>query len=249
MQENFARVETKYLLSLHQAAGMEMGLLRMGFRKTDYGSPRIQSLYYDTADYELIRKSLERPAYKEKLRLRAYGEPGTLTQAFVEIKKKYNGVVYKRRTGMPLEEAVGALERGEMPEETGQVGREVMWMTRRYSLRPAAVISYDRDAWFHPEMPGIRVTFDRNLMFRDWETDLNSGETGNLLLPAGERLMEIKTNGVYPLWLTGLMRETGARRTHFSKYGLAYRRYIRPRTENTEGSGETCSAVSLRRGA
>jgi len=249
MQENFARVETKYLLTLPQAAAMEMGLMRLGFGKTDFGSPRIQSLYYDTADYALIRASLERPAYKEKLRLRAYGEPGTLAQSFVEIKKKYSGVVYKRRTAMPLEEAMENLRWGRMPEEAGQVGREVRWMLRRYSLRPAAVISYDRDAWFCPEQPGVRITFDRNLYFRDWELDLNARATGIPLLSSGQKLMEIKTNGHYPLWLTQLLREAGAQRTHFSKYGLAYRRYIRPETEEMERSGAICSTVSLSRGA
>ena len=249
MEESFARVETKYLLTLHQAAAMETGLMRLGFRKTDFGSPRVQSLYYDTADHALIRTSIERPAYKEKLRLRAYGEPGALTLSFVEIKKKFNGVVYKRRTTMPLKEAMSALYWGRMPEKAGQVGREVQWMLHRYSLFPAAVISYDRDAWFCPELPGVRITFDRSLTFRNQELDLNSGEPGFSLLPNDQRLMEIKTNGVYPLWLTQLLRETGAQRTHFSKYGQAYRQYIRPQSEEAERSGTECSTVFLSRGA
>ena len=174
MAEVFARVETKYLLSAGQAEAMEEALRARGFRHSDFGSPRVQSLYYDTADYALIRASLERPAYKEKLRLRAYGEPGALTQSFVEIKKKYNGVVYKRRMSMPLKEAMNALNWGRMPEKAGQVGREVQWMMHRYDLRPAAVISYDRDAWFCPEQPGVRITFDRRLAFRDWALDLNA---------------------------------------------------------------------------
>ena len=249
MQENFARVETKYLLTLPQAAAMEMGLKRLGFAKTDFGSPRVQSLYYDTADYALIRASMERPAYKEKLRLRAYGEPGALTQSFVEIKKKYNGVVYKRRTAMPLKEAMNVLYWGRMPEKAGQVGREVEWMMHRYGLRPAAVIAYDRDAWSCQEQPGVRITFDSRLTFRDWALDLNAGEPGIPLLPAGRRLMEIKTNGFYPLWLTQLLREAGAQRIHFSKYGMAFRQYIQPRTEERERSGANCLTVSLSRGA
>ncbi len=249
MEECFARVETKYLLTMFQTAEMERGLLQLGFGKMHFGSPRVQSLYYDTTDHALIRASLERPAYKEKLRLRAYGEPGSLTQSYVEIKKKYNGVVYKRRTTMPLEEAVNALRGGRMPEETGQIGREVQWMMHRYALGPAAVISYDRDAWSCPELPEVRITLDRSLTFRDWEPDLNSREPGIALLPADQRLMEIKTNGAYPLWLTRLLRDTGARRIHFSKYGLAYRRYIQPQAEETERNGSTCSTVSLSRGA
>ncbi len=249
MEESFARVETKYLLSAAQAAAMEAGLLRRGFRRSDFGSPRVQSLYYDTEDFALIRASLERPEYKEKLRLRAYGEPGTLSASFLEIKKKYRGVVYKRRTALPLQEAVNGLLFGRLPESAGQVGREILWMNRRYDLRPASVISYDRDAWFSAEEPGVRITFDRNLAFRDWALDLNDRTPGILLIPGDQRLMEIKTGGFLPLWLAGLLRETSVRRVHFSKYGLAYQRYIRPEREQKEREDAECSAVSLSMGA
>ena len=249
MEECFARVETKYLLSLSQAAALEMGLMQHGFQRMDFGSPRVQSLYYDTADHALIRASLERPAYKEKLRLRAYGEPGGLTQSYVEIKKKYRGVVYKRRTAMPLREAMDSLFFGQLPAGAGQVGREVQWMCRRYDLRPAAIIAYDRDAWFCQEEPGLRFTFDRNLSFRDQALDLNRDVPGLPLLPADLRLMEIKTDGHAPLWLVRLLREAGIKRTHFSKYGAAYQRYIMPEKEGFERSGANCSIVSLCRGA
>ena len=187
MEESFARVETKYLLTAGQAAALEEGLLRQGFRRADFGSPRVQSLYYDTEDHALIRASLERPGYKEKLRLRAYGEPGTISMSYLEIKKKYLGVVYKRRTALPLQEAADSLASGSLPETAGQVGREILWMKRRYDLRPAAVIAYDRDAWSSEKDPGVRVTFDRNLSFRDGDPDLNSRARGLLLIPGDMR--------------------------------------------------------------
>ncbi len=249
MGESFARVETKYLLSSAQASALERGLLQRGFLRADFGSPGVQSLYYDTADFELIRTSLERPVYKEKLRLRAYGEPGTLSAAYLEIKKKYRGVVYKRRTALSLQEATDGLASGRLPEATGQVGREILWMNRRYDLRPAALISYDRDAWFSEKEPGVRITFDRNLSFRDWALDLNERTPGILLLPGNQRLMEIKTGGYLPLWLSRLLRDTDVRRTHFSKYGLAYQRYIRPQEGRKEREDSECSTVSLSMGA
>lgn len=248
MAESFARVETKYMLSLSQAAFLQEGLQRLGFSRSDFGSPKVQSLYYDTPDHFLIRTSLERPAYKEKLRLRAYGEPGHLTQSFLEIKKKYRGVVYKRRTPFPLPDAVRALACRSFPESAGQVGREALWMAERYGLVPAAVIAYDRDAWFSGDS-SVRITFDRNLSFRDWEPDLNVPAENLPLIQSDLRLMEIKTDGVYPLWLTRLLREAGAERVHFSKYGLAYRQFILPEKEGIEGSGSNCSIVSLSRGA
>ena len=249
MEESFARVETKYLLSPAQAETLERGLMQQGFSRSDFGSPRIQSLYYDTENFALIRASLERPAYKEKLRLRAYGEPGTLSASFLEIKKKYRSVVYKRRTTLTLREAMEGLAAGRLPESTGQVGREILWMNRRYGLQPASVISYDRDAWFSKKEPGVRITFDRNLSFRDWALDLNSRDPGIFLIPADQRLMEIKTGGHLPLWLVSLLREADVHRTHFSKYGLAYQRYIRPESSRKERNDEKCSPVSLLMGA
>ena len=249
MEEHFARVETKYLLTAAQAAAVERGLLRQGFRRMDFGSPRVQSLYYDTEDFALIRASLERPVYKEKLRLRAYGEPGTISGAYLEIKKKYRGVVYKRRTALLLREAMDGLTAGELPETAGQVGREILWMNRRYGLRPASVIGYDRDAWSCGAQPGVRITFDRNLTFRDWAPDLNDPAPGILLIPRDLRLMEIKTGGHLPLWLAELLQQANVRRTHFSKYGLAYQRYIRPERDRKERKDPECSTVFLPKGA
>ena len=249
MAESFARVEIKYLLTLSQAEALAEVLRERGFRPSDFGSPRVQSLYYDTPSHALIRASLERPAYKEKLRLRAYGEPEARGGGFLEIKKKYGGVVYKRRTALPLRQAMEGLAGGMLPAESGQVGREALWMTHRWGLTPAAVIAYDRDAWFCPEDSTLRVTFDRHLTFRDWALDLGVRAEGLPILPADMRLMELKVGGAYPLWLVRLLDEVGARRTHFSKYGSAYLRYIRPGKEENERSGSNCSAVSLSQGA
>lgn len=226
MEESFARVETKYMLTLPQAEAIEKGLAQRGFQWMDFGCPTVQSLYFDTPDHLLIRQSLERPSYKEKLRLRAYGGPGALTQSFVEVKKKFNGVVYKRRAALPFREAYQGLLDGRLPDRSGQVGREAVWMIRRWGLIPAAVIAYDRDAWMHPGNANVRITFDRNLSFRNWTPDLNAPARNLPLTDPAQRLMEIKTDGTYPLWLARLLWETGARRVHYSKYGLAYTRWI-----------------------
>ena len=129
------------------------------------------------------------------------------------------------------------------------MGREILWMKRRYDLRPAAVIAYDRDAWSSEKDPRVRVTFDRNLSFRDGDPDLNSRARGLLLIPGDMRLMEIKTGGVLPLWLARLLRDADVRRTHFSKYGEAYRLYIQPGRDRAERNELICSAVSLSMGA
>ena len=228
MEESFARVEIKYMLDLKQASQMEQALTERGFYRMDFGSPAVQSLYYDTVDYRLIRDSLERPMYKEKLRLRAYGVPGTQKVSFVEVKKKYDGVVYKRRVAVPLQAAYEGLNTGELPPEAGQVGREALWMVKRYPLIPRAVIAYDRDAWFSKLEPDVRITFDRNLTYRGDELELTKSGNNLPLSTPDQRLLEIKTGGVHPLWLAKLLWDIQAKRIHFSKYGSAYLQYLRP---------------------
>ncbi|MBQ9196859.1 MAG: polyphosphate polymerase domain-containing protein [Clostridia bacterium] len=229
MEESFARVEIKYMLTPEQEMIIESGLREHGFYWMDFGSPAVQSLYYDTPDYQLIRDSLERPIYKEKLRLRAYGVPGAQTTSFVEVKKKYDGVVYKRRVALPLQDAYSGLNREKLPEEAGQVGREAIWLVKRYSLIPSAVIAYDRYAWFSEKEPDIRITFDCNLAFREHDFDLTSKAENIVFTRPDQRLMEIKTGGVYPMWLVKLLWDAQARRFHYSKYGYAYQQFIQKR--------------------
>lgn len=227
----FARVEKKYILTQDQAVRIISALDEQGFQENIFGSPLIQSIYYDTPDYTLVRRSIERPNYKEKLRLRTYGNPGHGDSGFIEIKKKVNGIVYKRRTGLPLDQARATLRQGQLPDESGQIGREIEWFVHCYpGLRPAAIIAYERRAFENPEQ-GLRLTFDANVRFRDRDFDLTHPAWGVRLLKPGEILMEVKVPGAYPLWLTNLIWETGARAVHFSKYGAAYTNFIQPRLQ------------------
>ncbi|MBR1708091.1 MAG: polyphosphate polymerase domain-containing protein [Clostridia bacterium] len=229
-EESFARVETKYMLTVPQEQFIEDELQKQGFCWMDFGDPTVQSLYYDTPGYQLIRTSLDRPVYKEKLRLRAYGKPEKVTMSFIEVKKKYKGVVYKRRVAQPLETAYIGLNSGHVSEDGGQVAREAEWMVHRYALQPKAVITYDRDAWFSERWPDVRITFDRNLAFRQSDFSLTSQSPNAALTTPTQRLMEIKTGGTVPLWLSRLLQAACADRVHFSKYGLAYLKYIQPQS-------------------
>lgn len=240
-QSVFARVEKKYLIDESQARMMADALRLRGFSMLDFGDPAIQSLYYDTEDYLLIRRSLERPNYKEKLRLRAYGRPSPEGRSYVEIKKKYRGVVYKRRVQLPLRDAVSALKKGEMPPDCGQIGREIDRCVAFYGLSPKCMILYDRDAWTS-DREEVRVTFDRRIRCRFDRLDLTLPQEGALLLPEGQMIMEVKVPGAYPLWLTRLLSGIGARRVHFSKYGTAYTRFIfRGGEQTAEAAKEACS--------
>jgi SPX domain-containing protein involved in vacuolar polyphosphate accumulation len=244
----FKRFEKKYLLSARKFDQL-WDVMRDHMVPDRFFRSTVCSIYYDSDDYSLIRQSLERPIYKEKLRLRSYNVPGPDDPVFVELKKKFKGVVYKRRVEMSAETAEAYLAGQGRPPIEGQILHEIDFFLQANHVSPKVFIACDREAWDDRENPELRITFDRNLSFRDWAPDLNARADNIPLIAADQRLMEIKTNGIYPLWLTQLLRETGARRTHFSKYGLAYRQYIRPETKRQEGSSAECSTVFLSRGA
>ena len=224
----FARVEKKYFVSEEQHAALTMALRMRGFSVQSYGSPTIQSIYYDTPDYELIRRSIDRPDYKEKLRLRTYGQPTDASMGYAEVKKKYAGVVYKRRTGLPLSQAMQALNGGWMPQSSGQIGREINWFLQTWSVEPKLIIAYEREAWVDSQKDGVRITFDQSIRFRSHDLDMTLPPEGTLLIPDGLRLMEIKIPGAWPLWLTRLLQTLNICQIHFSKYGEAYKRYLAP---------------------
>jgi hypothetical protein len=187
-----------------------------------YGESMICSVYYDTPDFRLVRRSLEGPVYKEKFRMRSYGRAGESDDVFLELKKKYDQIVYKRRIAMPQAEAVAAME-GSLPMPRSQIGSEIDWFRTFYpELEPVVYLSYERTAYLSDKDDGFRITFDRNILWRGSELSLDSEPGGDPLLEPGQSLMEIKTAGAIPLWMTARLTEAGVFKTSFSKYGRAY---------------------------
>lgn len=220
-QAVFKRKEMKYLLTARQYQRL-MEELKDRIVPDDFPVSAISNLYYDTPDFRLIRTSLQKPRYKEKLRLRCYKVPNADTQAFLEIKKKAMGIVYKRRESLPYRRAVNYLA-GKGPGGDSQIFRELDWMLRSYkTLAPAMFLSYDRLSFKGREDPSVRLTFDRNILWRTTALDLAAGSWGEPLLSPGERLMEIKIAGAMPLWLAEALSGCGVYPTSFSKYGRAY---------------------------
>lgn len=192
----------------------------------------ICNVYYDTPNNDLIRNSIEKPVYKEKLRLRSYGTVAMEDKVFLEIKKKYKGMVNKRRTVLRLSEACQLVSGGEMPVYqsymNAQVLREIQYMLHRMDmeLRPALFLAYERVAMFGKEDKELRITFDRNITTRRYDVGLHYGIYGERLLPEDEWIMEIKVSQTMPLWLTRLLSECRVYPVSFSKYGTEYQYYL-----------------------
>ena len=224
----FTRIEEKYVITSDKLDAIAP-VLAQHMHGDDYGMSTVCSMYFDTPDMRVIRASVDAKAYKEKLRLRCYGVPTQTSNAFVELKKKYLGIVYKRRFKMPYANAVSFLT-GLSPAPDTQMGREVDYFLRFYpDLQPMIDIFCERVALFGNDDEGLRLTVDRNIRYRMDELDLTRGSRGTPILPEDTFIMEIKSFTAFPLWLTRLLDENGIYPQKFSKYRHAYELELKKR--------------------
>lgn len=228
-QTVFRRYELKYLLTFEEKATV-LRAMEPYMALDQYGRTTIRNIYFDTDDYRLIRRSIEKPVYKEKLRIRSYSQAVPGSTVFVELKKKYKRVVYKRRLSLPEEEAMEWILGRQPSHEENQIAEEVDYFLQYYpGLHPAAFLSYEREAFYSKDHSDFRVTFDDTLLFRQEDISLEAGIYGQPLLPEGMVLMEIKCSGGIPLWMLHVLSREGITQTSFSKYGAAYRQLIFPK--------------------
>ncbi len=225
-QMTFKRHEIKYMITTEQFSTIKDTFSEYMIADK-HGKNTICSLYYDTPDFLLIRRSIEHPVYKEKLRLRSYGVAKSETPVFVELKKKYKKVVYKRRILLPEREAMTYLSCGQI-EKTSQITKELDYFMEFYkNLQPTMFLSYSREAFYAKDNPEFRITFDTDILWRNYDLCLTKGIYGTPVLEPDKILMEIKTADAIPLWLVQLLSEHKIYKTSFSKYGTAYRTILR----------------------
>lgn len=225
IHEVFQRIEKKYILTRDQYNCLRSRIAPY-MQEDEYGLSTICNLYYDTDSYELIRRSIERPNYKDKLRLRCYGIPEKTSPSFIEIKKKYLGIVYKRRIELPLDQAELFLDMQKQPADISnqQIFEEIKYFMSFYKPKKKIYIAYDRTALIGREDPSLRITFDTNVRSRESDLNLCQGDFGEPYFSKGEAILEIKTATAYPLWLTKILNENSIYPASFSKYGAFYQR-------------------------
>jgi len=227
-QKVFQRYEIKYLITLEQKQKL-LKEMNNNIILDNYGLTTIRNIYFDTPNYLLIRKSIEKPTYKEKLRIRSYEKATKDTKVFIELKKKYNGVVYKRRLSLSLEETNDWLLEDRRCYKTNQIVNEIDYFISYYkNLRPSLFLSYEREAYYGTNDKTLRLTFDKNIIARTKDISLESEIYGDKLLDDNKILLEIKCNGGIPIWLTTLLSKEKIYKQSFSKYGTAYEKLILP---------------------
>ena len=230
IQTVFKRYELKYMITLEQKESI-LAAMKPYMELDKYGRTTIRNLYYDTDTYLLIRRSIEKPVYKEKLRVRSYSQADPNSKVFVELKKKYKHVVYKRRISLPEAEAMEWLARKDHCHKYTQISSEVDYFLDYYkTLHPAVFLSYEREAYYSGDGSDFRVTFDDTILCRQEDLSLQLEVYGTPILPEGMALMEIKCSGGIPLWMTDVLSKEHIYKTSFSKYGTAYKTLIFPQT-------------------
>ncbi|MBQ7921474.1 MAG: polyphosphate polymerase domain-containing protein [Clostridia bacterium] len=245
-QTVFKRYELKYLLTTAQKEKI-LSVMAPYMTPDKYGRTTVRNLYFDTDTYLLIRRSLEKPVYKEKLRVRSYRPAQGEDTVFAELKRKYKGIVYKRRLAASETDAMAWLKGHAPAPENTQISREIDYFLNLYGgLHPTVFLSYDREAYYSAADSSFRVTFDENILARETELSLGGEIYGTSLLEKGKVLMEIKCAGGIPLWMTDVLSAEHIYKTSFSKYGTAYRNLIFPelQTENTVNNKEKTYHVS-----
>lgn len=216
------RYEVKYILTKDQVAYFKEKILE--HMKIDkYGLTTICSIYYDTPNYKLINKSIEKPSYKEKIRLRSYGLAKEDSPVFLEIKRKNEKIVYKRRI-VTREDKVERFFNEDEEFGKEQISRELQAFKENYEvLEPKYLIIYDRIAYFQ-ENSDVRITLDMNPRYRIDDLNLHTSKDGIPLLKEGEAILEVKVQYSIPLWLSEILTEGKIYQNSFSKVGTAHKR-------------------------
>lgn len=222
VQMIFQRYEIKYLLNREQKQAV-LQAMQNRMELDQYGRTIIRNVYFDTDNFRLIRRSLEKPCYKEKLRIRSYQQVGPDDPVFVELKKKYRSVVYKRRLTLPESQVEQSFFTNTPLPVDSQIGDEIQYFRNYYrTLQPKVFLSYEREAYAPLDDSDFRVTLDENILYRQDDLSLRSPVYGSPILPPDRTLMEIKTSGGIPLWMTHVLTQQEIYKTSFSKYGTAY---------------------------
>ncbi len=219
----FKRHEMKYKLTYKEYKYL-VDLMKKYMQIDEYKRNKITNIYYDTEDYKVIRNSLEKPKYKEKLRMRMYGDTEINDKVFVELKKKFKGIVYKRRIILDKNDQIFEIEKINMDN---QVLKEIKYFLSLYNeIKPMIHLSYYREAYKGIEDSEFRMTFDFDIKVRNEDITFLSSRYDKNILDDDTVILEVKTVSGLPNWLLDFFKENEILQTSFSKYGEAYKKYL-----------------------
>ena len=226
MTDIFRRIEKKYIVNTEQYIKIKEKIKEY-MNEDKFGKSKICNIYFDTDNYDLIKHSITKPNFKDKVRLRSYNIPNEDSKVFLEIKRKSDGIVGKRRIEMKLLEFYKYLNNPSSIENSNrQIKTELDYYFKIYNLKPAMYISYEREAFYQKDNSDFRVTFDNEIVARKYDLNLEKGSYGEKILDENRYIMEVKTLGALPIWFVKILDEEMIIPGSFSKYGTAYQEFI-----------------------
>lgn len=229
--ETFRRVEIKYLLSPTEYRNL-LALIQPNIEKDRYFASTNCSIYFDTDNKDLVIHSMEKPLYKEKLRIRSYNVPTLDDDIFIEIKRKFDGIGSKRRIAVKLKDFYRYLDTGELDSTSPQIKSEIDYCINYYGLKPKLFLAYDRNSYCDRKTKAFRLTFDRNIRSREDDLRLESGDYGSPYFEQEHIMMETKTLDAYPLWFSQALSSLKIYPVSFSKYGKVYQKRLSSKEYN-----------------
>lgn len=225
-QKIFKRVEKKYILTKEEYKKLIFNISNQ-LEENEYPKSKILNLYYDTPNYDLAIKSIQKPEFKEKLRLRSYNIPDSENEVFFELKRKCKGIVSKRRIAIKYKDFENYTKTGILENiESKQIFDEIEYTINKYNLAPKMMVAYDRDSYYLKENKDIRITFDFNLRSRTDNLNLKMGDAGTKFFNEDMCIMEIKSCIGLPIWFVRILNDLKIYPTSFSKYGEIYKKTI-----------------------
>lgn len=219
----FKRQEIKYFITKNQKEEI-MDEIFLHLKEDEYGRFNVCNVYFDTPDYIIARRSIDKPIYKEKLRIRSYGQVNNNEQVFLELKKKYDSTVYKRRIQLSCQDAFDFISSKNCFNRNNQIEQEIKYFCLLYrNLQPSVFLSYNREAYYDKNNPDLRLTFDDDILWRDDDFDFDKHFYGQKMINDNCTLLEIKTDSAVPLWLSHALNSNKVYPASYSKYGNAYK--------------------------
>lgn len=221
IQKIFKRVEQKYILSEEQYSSLQT-ILDEKFFPDKFFFSKIYNLYFDNDNFDSIITSIEKPKYKTKVRLRSYGEATKDDYIYLEMKKKYQGTVYKRRINITLKDFEAYQKDNYFPKQNKQIMQEIDYQIKYQNLKPKIFVAYDRLSYYSKEDDNFRITFDYNLRSRFKNLKLKDSKENKFYFKKNTYIMEVKCLASLPLWFTKELNKLKIYPVSFSKVGNIY---------------------------
>jgi hypothetical protein len=230
---HFQRFEFKYYLPKNIADKLIPALLHYMewdpyVKKSGRDFYLVNSLYFDTENYDCFWDKEAGVSKRKKLRLRFYGDLSDPdSEVFLEIKRKNNAIVTKDRIKLPLKNCLdgnwdGIIKQLHLGDKDSKFLSELLMFKLKNGLRPKIFINYRRKALIGKKDARFRVTFDYDIATKLSKSLLNNKNGFTPVYPEGV-VLELKYNNILPVWFHGIIERYQLDRVAYSKYCNALR--------------------------